>query len=519
MPNAVANRSKLSFKTETNWNETPSTGLALKNWPFTKESLDYTKMTATSKEVRSDRNIRDLVLLGFESKGNIDQEMTDYSEIFKTFLSALLMQTPNGTLTQNATLGANGFTAYNSAGKTVFVGSAEATATGILSFTGQPANNDTFTINGHVYTWKTILTGAADEVKIGSTEAISITNAAAAINGTAGAGTTYGTGTITNADVTAVAAATTLTLTAIIAGTAGNAVTTTELGASTSFGGATLTGGVDESVPPVGRAIMFSNLFNSGVNTPAIVMTTGPGTFTVSPAIAPAAATNLGSAVAVRADAVYSWREVKNGAVPTSFFIEKYFSDINEAIAFGGMMIDTGKVTIQSKSIMGLSFTFMGGSGYQLSKNDYTVASRDTNSGNVMSSSQNVSALIIGNNTAPIKNSTIDVKNNLRGQDAVGSLAFIGIGTGAFEATVTQDVYFSDANLYNIMKSHGAVAAVHAMIIGNYAICFYAPNVKLSKGAPDVTGINTDVMLAVEGQAILSTAEGASLIVSISALS
>lgn len=108
-----------------------------------------------------------------------------------------------------------------------------------------PANNDTVTIDGHVYTYKTTLTGAANEVLIGASAAAALTNLKAAINGAAGAGSTYGTGTLAHTTVTAgTLTATTLLVVAQLAGPAGDALATTETSAHLAWAGATLAGGL-----------------------------------------------------------------------------------------------------------------------------------------------------------------------------------------------------------------------------------------------------------------------------------
>src|SRR5688572_4397371 len=77
-------------------------------------------------------------------------------------------------------------------------------ATGTLtSDATAPSNNDTVTVGGYTYTFKTTLTGAAFEVLIGASAAAALDNLKSAINATAGAGTTYGTGTFAHPDVTA----------------------------------------------------------------------------------------------------------------------------------------------------------------------------------------------------------------------------------------------------------------------------------------------------------------------------
>jgi hypothetical protein len=118
-------------------------------------------------------------------------------------------------------------------------------ATDTVSDTGAPADADTVTVNGRVYTFKTTLTGAADEIFINGQDG-SLTNLAAAINNTGVAGTDYGTGTTINADVTSGAVVSHgITLTAKVVGIGGNALTLAKSGANLAVGGANFTGGVD----------------------------------------------------------------------------------------------------------------------------------------------------------------------------------------------------------------------------------------------------------------------------------
>jgi hypothetical protein len=117
-------------------------------------------------------------------------------------------------------------------------------ATQTVGASGTPANNDTVTVNGRVYTYKTTLTGAANEVHINGQDG-SLTNLQSAINASGGvAGTDYGTGTTANADVTAGAVSShAITLTAKVYGSAGNSLTLAKSGANLSVGGASFSGG------------------------------------------------------------------------------------------------------------------------------------------------------------------------------------------------------------------------------------------------------------------------------------
>jgi hypothetical protein len=125
------------------------------------------------------------------------------------------------------------------------VGAGSARASGTLTFTGVAANGETCVLGATTYTFKTALTGAANEVLVGASEALSIVNLRDAINGLSSAlGVTVGLGTVPNASAAATAATgTTLVTTALNAGTAGNSIASTETLANASWGAATLAGG------------------------------------------------------------------------------------------------------------------------------------------------------------------------------------------------------------------------------------------------------------------------------------
>lgn len=154
-------------------------------------------------------------------------------------------------------------------------------ATQVLTFSGQPANGETFTIGGQVYTFVTALTiGTPNQVKIGVDTATSIANATAAVMKGDGQDTAYTAATLKNANVTAVAASTTLTVTAITPGADGNNITTTESIANASWGAATLTGGaygvlvvgnVSGGGIPVTPQTVTPNFFAPATTTPVVI--------------------------------------------------------------------------------------------------------------------------------------------------------------------------------------------------------------------------------------------------------
>lgn len=129
-----------------------------------------------------------------------------------------------------------------------------ASATTTLTSTGVAGNNETMTIGGRVYTFKTALTGAADEILIGAAATNTLDNIKDAINRTSvsgSPGTTYGAGTTVNEQVSGGAKnATTLVLTALYP-SIGNTVVTTETMANFAFTAGVLGSGLPKVVAAV----------------------------------------------------------------------------------------------------------------------------------------------------------------------------------------------------------------------------------------------------------------------------
>jgi hypothetical protein len=140
------------------------------------------------------------------------------------------------------------FAYFESEGKIKFVRYARnpVKATGALTFSGNPADNDTVTIGAQVYTFKTALTPLPFEVKIGATATATKLNLVKAINLTGVAGTDYGTGTTVNVKVVATDfSATVMNVEAIHGGAAGNTIATTDTSAVLAWANLTLTNGAD----------------------------------------------------------------------------------------------------------------------------------------------------------------------------------------------------------------------------------------------------------------------------------
>lgn len=104
---------------------------------------------------------------------------------------------------------------------------------------------------------------------------------------------------------------------------------------------------------------------------------------------------------------------------------------------------------------------------------------------------------------------TIELNNNLRRQPAVGVFGASGIGVGELSVTGTLSTYFdNDAILQIILTNQETTLDVIMQGGDGRSMVFDMPRIKFSAGAPDVPGKNQDVTLPATYQAILSTVFG-----------
>lgn len=114
---------------------------------------------------------------------------------------------------------------------------------------GNVANNDFIQVVGsqgtYKLTYKTTLSGGADEILIGASNTATASNTAAAINRGAGAGTTYASNMTQQTEFTATVASNVVTVSSTVRGAFANAWAFTKSGANITLGGANFSGGAD----------------------------------------------------------------------------------------------------------------------------------------------------------------------------------------------------------------------------------------------------------------------------------
>lgn len=153
------------------------------------------------------------------------------------------------------------------------------------------------------------------------------------------------------------------------------------------------------------------------------------------------------------------------------------------------------------------------GGGTAVAAAGYTAAS----TGLILTSSVNVGNLLKdGAAIGGLKNLTVTIANNLRGNDEIGRKDFGEIGVGECAVSGKFDAYFRTRALFTDFMDHTARSlsfevsreapgAVSGDVIG-YRVTI--PKLRFGKGMPMAPGKNTDIMLPMEFDAEIDTVSG-----------
>lgn len=104
---------------------------------------------------------------------------------------------------------------------------------------------------------------------------------------------------------------------------------------------------------------------------------------------------------------------------------------------------------------------------------------------------------------AKIRSMSMDLTNNLRGQEAVGTLGYIGIALGRLEITGNIELYFEDASEYTTFLNNDdfRFSFVVQDVDGNY-YKFIFPRVKYEEGTILSGGLDQDLMVSGKWRAL-----------------
>jgi hypothetical protein len=204
---------------------------------------------------------------------------------------------------------------------------------------------------------------------------------------------------------------------------------------------------------------------------------------------------------------------MKNGTVLKSFTIQKHYQDLAVpvyqnfiGVRAGALNLDfkTGAILTGSLTLMGLSCS--------VSTTQIVGATTPANPG-VAEEIMNAVTDVIeikenGAATTMVINSlSVNINNNLRAQDAIGSFGHIGVALGKMDVTGNIEAYFTDLTAYNRFVNGTAFALsfkVQDATTDSYTFIF--PKVKFETATVVSGGLDQDIMMKGTWRALYDTA-------------
>lgn len=200
--------------------------------------------------------------------------------------------------------------------------------------------------------------------------------------------------------------------------------------------------------------------------------------------------------------------KITNGTTKKSYSIERQFQDHSPVTyeLFTGMVLNTFNLNAPSKAIVTATANWMGKDAEVSNTRTASASDLSAPTADVMNTSSNVGR-IASNGVAIaspnyITEVNIQINNNRRRQDAVGELGSVGIGSGEFNISGNHNTYFGNKSLLEELINNTATSFDMRFSKNNQVMLFDLPNVKYSSGSPDVGGKNQDVFLNLGFQAI-----------------
>lgn len=199
---------------------------------------------------------------------------------------------------------------------------------------------------------------------------------------------------------------------------------------------------------------------------------------------------------------------IRNGVVPISYTFQKYLSDATTPtwVQYRGCRVGTWDLAFDTAAILTGSFGIMGtSSDASASAIAGQTVLPQTNT-EVMNAVNNVADIIIDGvaSTYYFNSLSLNVNNNLRAQQAIGSLPAINIALSRLSITGSIMFYFENKDQYD-KYVNGTRLSLSFRVedsAGN-AYMFTIPQIEFSSGSITAGGLDTDVFMEADWEAVL----------------
>lgn len=200
------------------------------------------------------------------------------------------------------------------------------------------------------------------------------------------------------------------------------------------------------------------------------------------------------------ANCTISASRLTNGVQMPSFTLEKGMADIGQFLSYRGMCVSKFSTSFASGSLTEGTFSFMGKDSERFNATSLPGSPVASKPFDITNGVTGVGKL--WENGAPltstsIKSMSIEIDNALRGQEAIGTLGYAGIGVGTFSVKGSIEIYFADGAMYDkfIQDVYTSIVLSTQDPAGNGYV-FTLPRVNLTSAKVQAGGKDTDLMMS-----------------------
>ncbi len=206
---------------------------------------------------------------------------------------------------------------------------------------------------------------------------------------------------------------------------------------------------------------------------------------------------------------------IRNGVTTSSYTIEKLLNDstVPTYFRFAGCEVSSMEMTFESGSILSAAFGFIGRSG-DVSESGVAGATYNNPSTNALLDSVNSLGTIREDDsasTSSFQSLSLSLDNNSRGQEAIGTLGYVGVAHGSVTITGSTVIYFESKSTFDkyVAGTPFSISFILSSDDGDMVVTI--PQAKFSTMTVLSSAINTDVLANAEFTAIIDPATASML--------
>jgi len=206
----------------------------------------------------------------------------------------------------------------------------------------------------------------------------------------------------------------------------------------------------------------------------------------------------------------WSSNVLKNGRDRHAFTLEKTFETGSTDVyrRYKGCLINTTTLNFQAKQIVTGNMTLLGRdfSAGAAALSGATYAAANTKA--VMNCSSDFAAMTISgvSPALQIRSIRLNLNNNLRAQDKIGSSALAGVGLGQHVVTGSIEAYLENKAVLDLLDNHTSSSLIFTVgSVSGEKYTISLPKLYMTSGDAQTPGNNQDVMVNMDFQAIYDT--------------